>query len=460
MTSLKTLIKTILNVNAVVEDVTLEDSFEGAPAILIDVRPRQNAQPRCPVCGRACPRYDNGGSLDRIHWRAPDLNGIRVFLRCLTCRVSCPEHGVHAMMVPWAFPNSRFTKDFDHLVAWFATRLPKSTVAEYLRIDWKTVGRCISRVHAELEPDMSKRLDGLVHIGVDETSYRKGHSYITVVVNHDTNTVVWAAPNHGKSVFSKFFEALTPEQRASIKVVSGDGARWIDECMAAYIPDAKRCVDPFHVVCWATDVVDEVRRQSWRGLVAEAEQLKKLLKEEKEKAKEAKTKVTTDKEDELQEQFAKTSALATMIKKSQWTLAKRSTQLTDEDLARLEQIHNASPELHEAYTLKDNLRSLLKTHSPETVAALLPDWIASAKASPIEEISKLGEKIERHTPHILDTLKFKLSNARIEATNNKIKLIIRKAYGFRDVHNLLDMVLLVCSDIKIPLPNIELKAFC
>lgn len=84
----------------------------------------------------------------------------------------------------------------------------------------------MTRAQKHLDPDADKRrLDGLIRIGVDETSYRKGHKYMTVVINHDTGEVVWLHENHGKTVFEKFFQALTDEQRASIQYVSGDGAR-------------------------------------------------------------------------------------------------------------------------------------------------------------------------------------------------------------------------------------------
>ena len=69
-----------------------------------------------------------------------------------------------------------------------------------MRVDWETIGRCVNRALHDLEPERSRRLDGLVHIGIDETSYKKGHKNITVIVNHDTNTVVWASEGHGKSV--------------------------------------------------------------------------------------------------------------------------------------------------------------------------------------------------------------------------------------------------------------------
>lgn len=110
---------------------------------------------------------------------------------------------------------------------------------------WETVGRCVNRALHDLEPERSRRLDGLVNIGIDETSYKKGHKYIAVIVNHDTNTVVWASEGHGKSVLEKFYKQLTPEQLSSIRVVTGDGAKWITECVNEYTPAVPVVLIPF-----------------------------------------------------------------------------------------------------------------------------------------------------------------------------------------------------------------------
>lgn len=130
-----------------------------------------------------------------------------------------------------AYPGSSFTKDFDLSVAWLAEYITRSVVANYMRIDWQAVGNCIFRSLYALEPERFKRLNGLVNIGIDETSYRKGHKYITVIVNHDTNAVVWVADGHRKSVLKQFYKALSPEQLASIKVGTGDGVRRIADCV-------------------------------------------------------------------------------------------------------------------------------------------------------------------------------------------------------------------------------------
>ena len=133
-----------------------------------------------------------------------------------------------------------------------------------LRISWNTIGPVISGMRAELDANPAARFAGLVRIGVDETSYKKGHKYITVVINHDTGKVIWAHEGHCKTIFTKFFKLLSKEQLASIQLVSGDGAKWIQECINDFCPTAKRCIGPFHVVQWATEALDEVRRLAWR----------------------------------------------------------------------------------------------------------------------------------------------------------------------------------------------------
>ena len=110
-------------------------------------------------------------------------------------------------------------------------------------------GRAIcSRVKARLSEGKPPRTKGFIRIGVDETTYRKRHRYMTVVVNHDTGSVVWCHDGNDRKVFDAFFESLTYEQRALIDLVGVDGARWVDEAMAEWVPQATRCVDTFHLL--------------------------------------------------------------------------------------------------------------------------------------------------------------------------------------------------------------------
>jgi Transposase and inactivated derivatives len=114
--------------------------------------------------------------------------------------------------------------------------------------------------------------------------------------------------------------------------------------------------------------------------------------------------------------------------------------------------------LYRSYRMKEQLRLLLKIKDVEEASAELKRWMWWSSHSRIPAFKELYQKVKRHKQHILNAIRLGMSNARIEATNNKIKLIVRKAYGFRNIQNMLDMVYLVCSDLRIPLPNRKLKA--
>ena len=445
MASADTLCRKLLNVkNTVVESHSFYNDADGVTHLRIKARPNAWHQDECPFCGRRnLPRYDRQSKNNKV-WRGLDFAGILVEIEASTHRVTCPEHGVVTAAVPWAYPMSSFTKDFDVTVAWLAKYLPRSAVAGYMRIDWQTVGNCMSRALHDLEPERSRRLNGLVNIGIDETSYQKGHKYITVVVNHDTNTVVWVADGHGKSVLEQFYKGLTDEQLASIKVVTGDGARWITDCVNEFTPECERCVDPFHVVEWAMDALDEVRKDRWRAAYEKAQ---KLSKENPQKRGRPKA------DDGIAAEVQAARSKASEIKNSSYTLGKAPEHLTEKQKIRLDMIQANDPQLYRAYCLKESLRLLLKSTDFEQAGADLKHWLWWASHSRIPAFKELYKKIKRHKEHILNTIRLGLSNARIEATNNKIKLIIRKAYGFRNIQNMMDMVYLVCSDIRIPLPN-------
>lgn len=255
---MKSLFKRLLNVKGmVVEDVSVDDSpLRPAPSLVVRVRCRKAAL-RCSRCGRKCPKYDDGGGERR--WRHQDFGCYGVELMGLAPRVACAEHGVVVAQVPWAEPGSRFTRDFEMECAWLTAVASQKTVSGFLRIEWRTAGHIARRVAARLESSMLSMFDGLTAIGVDETSYRKGHTYITVVVDHKRKRVVWAHDGYGKEVLDLFFRQLTDEQRASIRIVTGDGAKWIDASVKEHLPNAERVLDSFHIVSWMSDALDQVR---------------------------------------------------------------------------------------------------------------------------------------------------------------------------------------------------------
>lgn len=146
--------------------------------VTVRLRSRRLRSPKCDFTTKA--RHDTRPVPSS--WRHLDLGSWRLEVRAGLRRLRCPTHGVRTEGVPFARSGSRFTRDFEDLVGWLATTMDKTAVRRLVRVDWDTTGRIIERVmESGLDP---KRLDNLFVVGVDEVSWRKGHSYITLVSDH------------------------------------------------------------------------------------------------------------------------------------------------------------------------------------------------------------------------------------------------------------------------------------
>lgn len=403
--------KALLLEGAVVESARLEGTD-----VVVSVRPRARLARRCPVCGARCPGYDSPAAPRR--WRTVDLGAARRHLEYAPAGVECPEHGVLVEAVPRARRGARFSRALEDLVAWLSARSCRSVVAELARVDRKGVGPVCERVRADLEArDGGPRLSGLRRIGVDETSYKKGHKHVTVVVDHDRNRVVWAAEGHGKAQLGAFFDLLG-ERASPTGAVTADGARRIAEVVAERRPGAVLAMDPFHVTGWATDALDELRRQAWRDARAAGE-----------------------------------PARAREARSAKYPLPKNPEDLTDSQSARPGAVARADPRLWRGYLPKEGLRDVFKAEGAGEAAARPGAWLASACRCRIAPFVELSRKVGRRRDSIVAAVGLGLSNARVEATNNKIKPAVRMGYGFRNIGNLIALVMLRCSDLKPSLPR-------
>ena len=385
------------------------------------VRPRKRARGRCGRCGRSSPGYDRGEGIRR--WRALDLGTVQVVVEADAPRVSCREHGPTVAAVPWARHGAGHTYAFDEQVAWLATQTSKSAVTQLMRIAWRTVGAIIARVWADTEA-LHDRFAGLTRIGIDEISYKRGHKYLTIVVDHDSGRLVWAAPGRDKATLHAFFDALGVERCAAVTHVSADGADWIAAVVAARCPGAVRCADPFHVVAWATDALDEVRRAAWN---------------------EARGAVT-------QRRAGRASGHARDLKGARYALWKNPQNLTETQQTKLAWVAKTNPRLHRAYLLKEGLRLVFQLPLEEAAEAL-EKWIAWARRCRIEAFVKLQKSIIKHRDAILASIEHGLSNGRIESVNTKVRLITRIAFGFRSPQALIALAMLSLGGHRPTLPG-------
>jgi transposase len=405
----------------VVEDLEYDENDQ---VLVVHVRPKQQVSRRCGRCRRRCRGYDRGEG--RRRWRTLDLGTIAVWLEADAPRVNCARHGITVQAVPWARHGAGHTLAFDDQVAWLATQCSKTAITELMRIGWRTVGAIISRVWADVE-QLHDRFAKLRRIGIDEISYKRGHKYLTVVVDHDTGRLVWAAPGRDKATLDGFFDALEGSGKgrcAQISHVSADGADWITTVVADRCPKAVRCADPFHVVKWATEALDEVRRQAWntaRGAIT-------------------------------QRRAGRATGQAKALKHARYALWKNPENLTEKQQAKLAWIAKTDPRLHRAYLLKEGLRTIFSL-DPAEASTALDTWVGWARRSRIDAFVKLQRRIVKHQASILAAIEHGLSNGRIESVNTKIRLLTRIAFGFTSPDALIALAMLTLGGHPPSLPG-------
>ena len=406
---------------------------EDAELLVAHVRPTARARSRCGVCGRRRPGYDPGQG--RRRWRSLDLGTMRAVLEADAPRVRCPQHGVVVASVPWARHDAGHTYAFDETVAWLTTQSSKSTVTELMRIAWRTVGSIITRVWDDVDAHCD-RLAGLRRIGIDEISYKKGHKYLMVVVDHDTRALVWAAPGRSSATVREFFDLLGPERCGQLTHVSADGADFIDSIVAATCPNAVRVADPFHVVKWATEALDEVRRGAWNDARALA----------RAEPKRGRGRPPADAPPRPGGERARA------LKGARYSLWKNPENLSENQRIKLAWIAATDPRLYRAYLLKEGLRLIFTMPYAAAVEAL-ERWISWARRCRIPSFVKLQKSIVKHRARILAAIEHNLSNALIESTNTKIRLITRMAFGFKSPEALIALALLSLGGHRPVLPG-------
>jgi transposase len=398
--------------------VRVDDVEIDGEALVVWLRPRWRERWRCPHCDQRRPGYDPGQPR---RWRALDGGRTRVFIAAEVPRVACPSHGVVVAAVPWARHAARHTHAFEQLAAWCAVEMSASAAARLLRCSWRTVGQIITRVCADLDAG-ADALAGLRRIGIDEISYRRGHRYLLVVVDHDRRRLVWAAPGANKTTVRQFFDELGIQRCRQLTHISADGARWLTDVIDSRAPTAVLCMDPFHVVRWAVDALDEVRREIWReirtrrrrGLPATGE--------------------------------------GARLKDARWALWKKPDNLTDQQRAQLAYIAATHPHLHRAWALKEGLRTIFAVTGDAAVAAL-DRWLAWARRCRLAPFVALARRVQTHRRQIIATLHHGLTNALVESLNTKIRLITRRAFGFRNVHALIALAKLSLGGARPQLPT-------
>jgi transposase len=411
---------------------------------------------RCPKCAYSTRHRESKQHHDSV-WRHLDLGVWRLEVHARLRRLRCPEHGALVEGVPFARDGARLTRDFENLIAWLATKTDKTATCRLARIDWQTIGRVIERV-AEEHLSQQDRLSNLFEISIDEVAWRKGHRYLTLVGDHRRRCVVWGGEGKGQAAADEFFAELDPEpspllpqpqppepagvqeeppdpanpepaaedeqqrarQRAGqLTAVSMDMGDGYAKSVREHAPQAVICIDNYHVVQLATKALDEVRREHWNELRRTGE----------------------------------TSA-AKQFKDSRWSLLKNPADLTEAQAATLAALHAAGGKIPRAWALKEMVRAIFAPGlTVAAVTELIDRLLARLSRSRLKPFIRLGRTIRKHRQGILAARRLKLSNARAEAMNNRVKLIVRRAYGFHSANAALALVHLTCGPVTLTLPH-------
>ncbi len=282
------------------------------------------------------------------------------------------------------------------------------------RLGQDTVGAIVARVVRD-QLDES-RLCGLVQIGVDEVSFRRGQRYLTCVADHRSGSIVWIRPGRDAATLRAFFDELGPERRASIQAVSIDMSAGYENAVRAALPAAEVAFDPFHVTQLAARAVDEVRRAEWR------------------------------------EQGRSRTRGGKWVKGVRWSLLKAPERQSIDQLAALGEVQVANRRLYRAFLLKEQLRSLYHLDDPREAAELIDAWLAWASRSKLKPFVKLARTLRRHRQGTLAAIRLGLSNGRLEGLYSRVRLISHLSFGFHGAAPLMALIYLCCGGVTVAPP--------
>ncbi|MET3870833.1 ISL3 family transposase [Puniceicoccus vermicola] len=346
--------------------------------------------PVCGGCGQSCRRIHDQ-SLRRI--RDCDLLDQRLSLELSVRRVRCGRCGTKTERIAWLPRSGRQTCRLIAQVEDLCKDQPIKHVSKRLGLPWHTVKRIDkARLVRELPEVDYGSLRTLV---MDEFALHKGHRYASVVADADTRQVLWIGEGRSRESIRPFFESLG-EHCDQIEAVAMDQNSAFDLEVKMHCPNAEVVYDLFHVVAkYGREVIDRVR---------------------------------VDQANELRQNKSARRA----VKRSRWLLLKNKDNLNEEELVRLEELMNANQSLAQVYVLKEQLKELWRSSSIWGAFKRWRTWWRMCRESKIKPLLAFADKLRPYLRGIIASAKYPLNTSVLEGMNNKIKVIKRTAYGFRD----------------------------
>jgi transposase len=352
-------------------------------------------QPRERLC---CPQCGGQDVWVRGHeertFRTVPIGAKPTLVTLDVARVWCPVcDSVRQVKIGFADPKKRYTRSFERYALDLSRHMTIKDVAEHLQVSWDTIKDIQAK---NLQRRFGKpKLHKLREIAIDEIAVGKGHHYVTVVLNLRSGAVVFVGDGKGTEALENFWKRLR-RARAKVVAVATDMSKAYIRAVRDNLPRAVHVFDHFHVIKLFNEKLTALRRQLY--------------------------------------QQASTDAERQILKGTRWLLLKNPENLDEErhELERLEEALELNKSLSIAYYLKEDLRQIWSQPDKRTARRVLRDWLARARASKIRILVQFAATLEEHQEGVLNYYEYRISTGPLEGTNNKIQLMKRQAYGFRD----------------------------
>lgn len=365
---------------------------EASQTIEIDVRPRRGSKARCSGCNRRAPGYDQ---LAQRRFEFIPIWGFAVVLLYAMRRVQCRGCGVRVEQVPWARGKHTLCEAYMLFLAHWARKLSWKETAQAFHTSWEKVFHAVEYV---VQWGLQARsLDSVRAIGVDEIQYGRGHQYLTLVyeIGSECQRLVWVGKERTTESFEQFFALIGKELAQKIEFVCSDMWKPYLDLIKRHCINALNILDRFHVVAKMNLALDDVRAAEARRMTREGYE--------------------------------------PLLKRSRWCLLKRPENLTDTQRLKLRDLVRYNLQSVRAYLLKEQFQQFWDYDSPVWAGKFLDQWCTQTMRSRIEPMKKFARTVRNHRELLLNYFRARkqFSSGVIEGMNNKAKVSMRKAYGFR-----------------------------
>lgn len=368
----------------------------GELSLIVQVRPHARSRARCSGCGKRRSGYD---TLAERRFEFVPLWGIVVFLVYSMRRVRCPTCGVVVERVPWADGKHHLTTTYAWFLARWAKRLSWSETAEAFHTSW---GKVFRAVEMAVSWGLAHRdLSSVTAIGVDEVLWHRGHKYLTVVYQIDAacKRLLWIGKDRTTMTFMRFFRDFGIERTRALQFVCSDMWRPYLKVLAYKakrgVLSAVHLLDRFHIAKNMNMAIDKVRAAEAKELATQG---------------------------------------IDVLKHSRWSILKRPENLTERQEAKLAQLERKrNLKTFRAYLLKESFQGFWDYVSPAWAGKFLDRWCTRTMRSRIEPMKKMARQLRNHRELLLNWFKARglVSLGAVEGENNRLKLTVRRAYGYR-----------------------------